>query len=125
MLSHVHAPCGSASCEPLDFAELVSRCMGSQELAERILSRFEQSFGDDLTQLLEAVDACDRERVASIAHRLKGASANVSAPGLTDITGRLEHLGRSASPDEMGKCMSELQSEWNRFQQLLAVGVAD
>lgn len=110
--------------EPVDYAELIGRCMDSVDLAERILGRFEQSFENDLAELLEACRRRDGDRVAGIAHRMKGASANVSADGLTLITSELERLGRSRTFDDMGKWVTELHREWARFQQRPPLGEA-
>lgn len=118
MTTNCQALYGAAiSNEPVDYAELIGRCMDSADLAERILDRFEQSFEDDLAELLEASQRRDGDRVADIAHRMKGASANVSADGLTLITSELERLGRSRTFGDMTKWVTELRREWARFQQ--------
>lgn len=109
---------GTATCNaPVNYAELVDRCMDSVELAEQILGRFEQCFATDLAELLDAFHCQDRQRLVTVAHRLKGASANVSATGLMRIASELEQFGRSWMFDELSPWVNELQSEWTCFQQ--------
>jgi HPt (histidine-containing phosphotransfer) domain-containing protein len=103
--------------EPVDYAELLTRCMGNNELAQRVLARFEQSFADGLVELQEAFDDQSGDRIANVAHRLKGASANVSAMKLSDLLSELEELGRLGLVEPMSKLVDQLQREWIRFKQ--------
>lgn len=99
----------------LNHAELLERCMGNIEFAERILDKFQEGFGADLAELEEGLDFADAERVASVAHRLKGASANVSAPGLRQSASIIEQLGRAGQLAEVPNHLAHLRSEWSRF----------
>jgi HPt (histidine-containing phosphotransfer) domain-containing protein len=103
----------------LNHEELLARCMGNIEFAERVLDKFQQSFGADLVELERGLDSEDAERVTSVAHRLKGASASVSAPGLSQWAAEIEQLGRTAQLSEVPIHLEGLRKEWSRF-----VGVA-
>jgi HPt (histidine-containing phosphotransfer) domain-containing protein len=100
----------------IDFSDLVARCTGNLAFAERILAKFEQRLEEDLVLLEKEVDQHDAAAVASVAHRLKGASANVSATRLSDVFARMERLGRTAQLQQVPECMDELRREWSRFK---------
>lgn len=118
MPGHGQAPSRSEnSCAPVNCAELLERCLNSFELAERILSKFEQTFTGDLALLDEAFTERSSERIAGIAHRLKGASANVAAPALAAVASELERAGRSHLLDEIPALLEDLNREWTRFQK--------
>ena len=100
----------------VDHSELVARCMGNVAFAEKILGKFQQQLADELVLLENECNQRDAAGIARVAHRLKGASANVAAGGLRDIFARLEQLGRTDQLRQVPECMDELRSEWSRFQ---------
>ena len=99
----------------LDFEQLLARCMGNIEFMERVLSRFREHFGEDLAELEEGLDATDGGQIARVAHRLKGASANVGAAGLRERAAEIERLGRARRFSEIPPCVDQLRGEWDRF----------
>lgn len=107
---------GQANNAPVDYQDLISRCMGNSEFAERILTKFEKRFDDDLAHLERELEQGDSAEVARSAHRLKGACANVSANGLRDIFSRLEEIGGSGELHKAPEYMDDLRAEWSRFQ---------
>ena len=61
----------------LNTQELIARCMGNLEFAERLLDKFQGRLDADIVELEAAIDAEDADAIARVAHRIKGASANV------------------------------------------------
>ena len=98
-----------------DAEELLARCLGKIELAERVLAAFHSRFDLDLSELREAVRSEDAEAVARVAHRLKGASANVAAEELRTRAAGIEQLARCGGLPEVPGHLEELRSEWTRF----------
>ena len=84
-------------------------------LAERIINKFRNRVPGDLTQIEDSINAGDAERTASLAHALKGTSANLSAEPLREVAARLESAGRAAELDAAPACLAQLRTEWNRF----------
>jgi HPt (histidine-containing phosphotransfer) domain-containing protein len=105
---------------PLDLEQLKRRCMGRIELVERLLMSFEDRFPVELAQIEESLGASDVSRFVRLAHQLKGAAANISAPGLRVTLEQLEDTGRAGQMDEVGPCLANVRSEWSRFQSYLA-----
>jgi HPt (histidine-containing phosphotransfer) domain-containing protein len=102
---------------PLDFPQLVKRCLGNVALAERLLSNFEQRFETELSRLRDGMQAQNSQLVARVAHQLKGAAANLAAGGLQQISAEIEQRGRADRWDEVDALLVQLRHEWHRFTE--------
>ncbi len=69
----------SPPCEMLNLDELRNRCMGNIDLVNRVLKKFQTRFPEELAEMKQALECGDSERIARVAHRVKGTSASVSA----------------------------------------------
>jgi len=107
---------GSADPKPFDLEELLDRCMGNLELAERLLAKFQDRFQADLAELEQALQTGPSGEIARVAHRIKGASASVSALRLRELAGQIEQLGRSDQCAAIPPYLEQLRSEWTRCQ---------
>jgi HPt (histidine-containing phosphotransfer) domain-containing protein len=101
--------------EVLDVDDLLARCLGNVEFAQRILNKFQERCDEDLDALEKAMFDGDSESVARVAHRLKGASANASAPRLQEHASEIEHAARRQSLDDIPVGLEGLKMEWTRF----------
>jgi HPt (histidine-containing phosphotransfer) domain-containing protein len=63
----------------LDRPALLRRCMNRAELAESILAKFCAAIPKHIAEITDAAGAGDLARTASLAHALKGATANLGA----------------------------------------------
>jgi ammonium transporter, Amt family len=110
---------GSADCmqadRPYDMEQLVRRCMGKIELAERLLKSFESRFPEDLSKIEESLRGCDSPTASRMVHQLKGAAANVSAPDLYKMLAQLEEVVRGGQYEEAADCVEEIQQKWIRY----------
>jgi HPt (histidine-containing phosphotransfer) domain-containing protein len=102
---------------PLDFPQLVKRCMGNVALAERLLSNFEQRFEGELSRLSDGMQAHDSQLVARVAHQLKGAAANLAAGRLQQVSAEIEQRGRADRWDGVDALLDQLRDEWHRFTE--------
>jgi len=100
--------------------ELVERCMGNVSLAMRLLEESPGYLVEDFKHLVESGEDADPREVATLAHRLKGAAANVGAHQLSDVLARIERQGRSGEWPSVPDPRNELESEWNRYTQCVA-----
>jgi HPt (histidine-containing phosphotransfer) domain-containing protein len=89
--------------------------MGRLDLAERLLANFELRFPKEIEQLEQYLADQNAPRVALLAHQLKGASANMSAPFLEQLLHEIEELARGNSLTDIQEKMCQLQIEWQRF----------
>jgi len=105
----------ATSC-PLNTEELLGRCLGKVELAQRVLDRFQKQLADDIPRLAHAVEKCEGAVIATVAHRIKGAAANVSAYGLRERAAALEDTARASDWDQIPIEVSLLASERDEFE---------
>ncbi len=75
---------------PLDLTALSRRCLGKQDLVERLVANFIDSLPRMAIVIEEAVYDDRYEEAAKQAHSLKGAAANLSALCLQQVAGDLE-----------------------------------
>ncbi len=94
----------------IDFHSLLHRCMGKEDLAMRLVGKFLTQAGEDVKELETAIREQDAARVRLVAHRLKGAAANVSAGAIREIASRLEVFGRQGDLVKASELVSLLQS---------------
>jgi HPt (histidine-containing phosphotransfer) domain-containing protein len=99
----------------LEYDELVARLMGNVELAERLIASFQRHFQEEVTQIQKQLDAEDADGIAVLAHRLKGASANVAAERLRHLAEEIEQLARAEQLDRIPPHLDQLRDEWTRF----------
>lgn len=103
--------------EPVDVDQLMHRCLGNIEFAQKVLDKFESGFGDGLEELEKLLNERNVNEMARIAHRLKGAAANAAAPTLQQIVAQVEELGRGGNVSELNECLWQLKTEWSRFKE--------
>ncbi len=105
------------SAAALNAQELMDRCMGNLEFAQRILAKFQGRCDQDLAELERALLAQDDEQVRFVAHRIKGASANVAAHGLRRLAGEIEELALARRLSEIPPRLEELRGECTRLTE--------
>jgi Amt family ammonium transporter len=99
----------------VDFESLLKRCLGNKDLPRKLLQKFHARLPQELTQIAAAVTAGDCAQVSALAHRLKGAAANLSAESLREAAGELESLGRAGDLTGADVWVARLSAEGSRF----------
>ena len=102
---------------PLDLEQLRRRCLDRLDLVERLLNSFERRFPLELAEIEHCLATEDVPRLIQLAHRLKGASANISAPKLHSLMQKMEQAARDGQLDAVAQWLGQLQSEWEEFAQ--------
>jgi two-component system sensor histidine kinase/response regulator len=100
---------------PLNFDDLLERCLGDRNFLEKTLIKFRDRLRDELDQIEAKLDAGDSKQVERLAHSLKGAAANLAAQPLSAAAARLESLAREGNLDAARTCLAELRDEARRF----------
>jgi len=111
----------------IDLDQLLVRCLGNLEFAERILQIFQERFDKDLAELDRMLAGGDAAGMTRLAHRLKGASANAAAPALLQTrVAEIERLARQERLDAVRPHLVELRREWETLRDSLPlVGSAE
>ncbi|MCP3960584.1 MAG: response regulator [bacterium] len=104
-----------------DRERTLARCAGDPEFACEIIDLFLETAEDLSGSLREAVACADTDGVHRLAHRLKGAAANVSAERLTRAAQRLTAMGKRGDLEGASAVMDELASELAVLERELAM----
>ena len=88
--------------------------MGNPQLVHSVLSSFRLSFMNDLCEMEISYLAGEYEKVAKIAHKIKGSAANVGAPTIYEIAKQLETAAKKEN-GELDELIGNLQSEFTKF----------
>jgi len=104
----------------LEFQQLLDRCAGNLEFAERVLTRFEHQLGEELSQLEQLLGVENADELARRAHSLEGAAATVGATALQAAAADVETLAREDRLDLIASGLVDLQIEQSRFAETVA-----
>lgn len=103
------SPEESAAGPMVDFDELVGRCMGNREIAERLIVKFCRKITADLESMSAGATASDADQVGRLAHGLKGAAANVACKEIRELAEQLEALGRAGDLSRAPALLHQLE----------------
>jgi Amt family ammonium transporter len=101
----------AATGEPIDFAPLLHRCMGSHDFAGKVLAKFSVQSVETLRALSESVRARDGQLATRSAHTLKGMAATVSAEALRAVAAIAEHDARDGHWDAVERQLDAVRQE--------------
>jgi HPt (histidine-containing phosphotransfer) domain-containing protein len=104
-----------AECLPLNLDELRHRCMGRADFAERLLQSFEKRFPDELQEIVNSLELEDSSHLARLVHQLRGTTANMCAPALTQILQQIEELIENRRLAEVPRWLDLVDRQWQRF----------
>ncbi len=104
-------------CLPLNFDELQRRCMGRREFAERLLQSFENRFPEELQEVVNSLELEDSSRLARLVHKLRGTTANICAPALTQTLQQIEDLIESGRVTEISRWLDLADNQFQRFTE--------
>ena len=120
----------TSSCDPQPPTE------PNRSWSEKVLTRFggdlqllaslAEVFEDDIQRRIDSTSRLlpsgDNEKIADLAHAIRGAVGNLCAPACEESAARLEELALAgATPHELRPLVESLQAEANRLQHRLRV----
>lgn len=113
------------SCETdkplIEVADLLRRCMGKVDFATRMLGRFEETFAAQVEEL-RGVAIEDADEVARLAHRMKGAAANIGADRLAARLSTLNELAEGENDSVAGRtqeAVDRVMTCWNETRDFM------
>ncbi|MBN1940417.1 MAG: Hpt domain-containing protein [Candidatus Aminicenantes bacterium] len=105
---------------PLNRAEALERVGGDEAFLEELLSIYQEEFAEKSPALAEALANQDAKSVREIGHYIKGASANLSLPGLQAASFDIEKAGADGRLEDAKAAYQTLLSEYDRLKKHLA-----
>jgi HPt (histidine-containing phosphotransfer) domain-containing protein len=109
-----------ADADLFDRASLMERVDGDLDFMNEILEVYLEDVQAGVRKLKGAMEARDADSLATQAHTLKGASANVGAGRLRDVAFEIETAGKERDLEKVGALVSKLADELKRFKDVLA-----
>ena len=95
--------------------ELLARCVGRLDLVQRVLEAYVTQMEEDIPQLLSELEAGNSSDVARIAHRIKGASANVAVDNLRSDAEEIERLVNEVQLQQASSRAIQLKQDWSEY----------
>lgn len=111
---------------PITFEELLSRCMGELQFAQKVLENFMSTCEPQLDELRFDLKNRDWDGLSRKVHRLKGTAATIAARPLCASLERLEVLVRSDDSNRIEETRLGIEvaaSECERISQFVQSGV--
>ncbi|MCX6565083.1 MAG: Hpt domain-containing protein [Candidatus Aminicenantes bacterium] len=104
---------------PLNRAEALERVGDDESFLEELLTIYHEEFAEKSPALAEALANGDAKAVREIGHYLKGASANLSLPGLQAAAWTIEKSGAESKIEDAKAAYRVLLSEYERLKKFL------
>jgi len=105
---------------PLNRAEALERVGGDESFLEELLTIYKEEFAEKSTALADALANQDAKAVREIGHYIKGASANLSLPGLQAAAFAIEKAGAESRIEDAKASYKTLVAEFERLMKFLA-----
>jgi HPt (histidine-containing phosphotransfer) domain-containing protein len=111
---------GTADKEIFAREKLLANCMGEEDLMRRLVGMFRRQTAADIDALSAALKRGDAPEVARVAHRIKGASANMCADPMASLAARVESAGRAGSLEGVTRDVEALGKAFGAFVEVTA-----
>jgi HPt (histidine-containing phosphotransfer) domain-containing protein len=108
------SPDPAAGHEPFDRASLMGRLLDDEELVRELVDAFLADTPEQVSALEAAFAAGDILQTGRLAHRIKGAAANLSACRLQQVAHALERIAHAGNHEEAGKLVPLMGAEYLR-----------
>ena len=104
-----------------DLEEALARTRGKRELLRKMADLFLTDCPGLLAQIYSALATGDGSTLERAAHRIKGSAANLSAPRVVAVAGRLEEIARGGCLAEAEAACAGLEAEVGRLGHALEI----
>ena len=105
---------------PIDFAALIELMGGNHDGVRSLLALFVDELSADLNASTIAIEANDRASLQQIAHRLKGTSANLTAPMLSAVASELEQSCKETDDAQLLANHQKMIEQAMRLREVIA-----
>jgi HPt (histidine-containing phosphotransfer) domain-containing protein len=118
------SPDPAAGHEPFDRASLMDRLLEDDDLVRELVEAFLDDTPVQVSALEAAFAAGDILQTERLAHRIKGAAANLSACRLQQVAHALELIARAGNREEAGQLVPLMGAEFLRAKQAMLASLA-
>lgn len=129
VVSQDHAPSlpsadshATSTGPPMDWERALDEFMGRKEVLTKVLDSFQETVGNQIKIIGQALVVKDAETVRKEAHAIKGGAANLAAQPLAAAALALEMTGKSGALDNGMHRLAALENELMRLRRHLVSG---
>ena len=109
----------SYSALVFDRNSFAERMMNDDEMVREIVDIFLDDIPQQIEKLKDSLDTGDASTAERLAHRIKGAAANVSAESLREIALNMENAGKEGDLKTMSQSIPELEKQFNQVKEAM------
>jgi len=102
---------------PIIRAEALERVGEDEAFLEELLNLYDEEFESNTKTLLDAIEKSNFPEIRERGHSIKGASANLSLPGLRAAAQAMEFAGAESRIEDARAAMERLQMEYDRLKK--------
>jgi HPt (histidine-containing phosphotransfer) domain-containing protein len=102
-----------------DREEFVSRSLGNIELSRYVATIFIENGPEYIESIRKALSDQDAGALRQSAHKLKGATATMALPALSEIAHRLEEFAETEQMEKATRLLPELQQQFEQAVEAL------
>jgi HPt (histidine-containing phosphotransfer) domain-containing protein len=99
--------------------QLIERCLGKIDFAQRVLDVFMSNVQRDVDELLEAARAGNNNQLVQTAHRIKGSAASISARRMQRLMSEIEEAGRQQEILKVETLQRRISTESQSLERVL------
>jgi len=114
------SPVEPAELKTIEIESALNRCAGNAGLLLRVFEEYAKATRRDADELQRLVETGDLDEARTVAHAIKGASANISAVEASRLASKIESLAKERNHAEIQKTLGCLQSELDAVFEDLA-----
>ncbi|MDK1020162.1 MAG: Hpt domain-containing protein [Candidatus Hydrogenedentes bacterium] len=104
---------------PINVARLCDTFGDDPEFMAEMYGLYLSDAGQRLTELDAALGTSDTEKIASVAHTLKGTSGNVGAERMSALAAELEQVDSAQAPQKAQDLATALKAEFEAVRAFL------
>jgi PAS domain S-box-containing protein len=119
-LAPVLQTASTPNTSPVDFESALARFGGDRDFMMTMFKQYKEQLNERVNEIHLALNDRDANRLARLAHNLKGVSLNFSADRLADITLHLEEICKREDLTDAPRLVAQLEVEANRVQDYLS-----
>ncbi len=108
-----------ASTPIFDRESFLERTMNDRELARQLIDMFTQDMPDQMEKLARAAEFRNLVSAQSIAHKIKGASANMSGIAMRETATEMENACKGGSIETVSLLLAPLRERFKQLKEAL------
>jgi len=112
-------PAQGGDC-PFDMPSALKRCMDNQAFLDRLLVKFVDKLQTELQEVRQHLADANPQKIAFVAHAIKGSAANLSAEGLRQAASELEQAGKQGDFTRIALLAEALEGQAKRCTDYLS-----